>query len=196
MERVNVELTNLITHKHDTMSPSIHPSSPGPAQHTQVAADDDPKFPTGSGGNLASKHVARDTSDGRRSSRARIRSMRTIGSRGPPPADGPDLTGLAIRAVGGLGPSSSWLLLLRCRASCSPVQFFGSDSPPCPHLKDPNLGSGFHHLRDSRGDLATTFALPIFSVAESLSPSLSLRLFLVRPLSGVPPILDVLDLFL
>ena len=110
--------------------------------------------------NLPSKHAAREyvraTSDGPAAPRSVPRGrLVPVGPPGRRPGSPLPQPGLAIRAVGGrTSPaagglrnkpggalplclsSCSWpLLLLRCHASCSRVQFSGSDSPSPPHPK-------------------------------------------------------------
>lgn len=144
-----------------------------PSTHNTSGRRRQSQVPNGSGNLLR-------TSDGRRSSRTRIRSMRTIGCRGPRPADGPDLSPPSwARNLGRRCPRPP---LLRCHA----VLWLRLSLFPTP--KDPNLGSGFHHPKILVATSQQPFsALPISSVAESLSPSLLeafiISLFLVHLVS-------------
>lgn len=147
--------------------------SPCPARTTQVAGDDNPKFPT-----AAETCFARRTADDP-VVQGSVPCGRLVAVGYAQQTAQIYLTqaGLAIWVVGVLGP-----LFFVVR------QFSGSDSPSSPTPKDPNLGSGFHHPKILVATSQQPFsALPISSVAESLSPSLLeaviISLFLVHLVS-------------
>lgn len=137
-------------------------------------AEDDPKFPTAEETCLPStSHVTRRTADDPVVQGSVGRGI--LGPVGHPQQTAQiclPAAGLAIRAVGGLGPSSSWPLLLRSQH----ILLLGSVLWPrfslFPTPKDPNLGSGFHHPKILVATSQQTLLFPSFRL-----PNLSRLLF-------------------